>query len=41
VATLLEADEYLRHFAHAARTKAQPAAAVPVAAAAADRPAKS
>ena len=26
VATLLQADEYLRHFAHAARTKAPPAA---------------
>ncbi len=29
VATLLQADEYLRHFAHAARSKAAPAAAKP------------
>ncbi len=47
VATLLQADEYLRHFAHAARSKAPPAAQaappVPVATAppAAAKPAKS
>ncbi|MGD9720390.1 MAG: MotA/TolQ/ExbB proton channel family protein [Pirellulales bacterium] len=41
VSTLLQADEYLRHFAHAARAKSPPAGATPAAAVpVAPRPAK-
>ena len=40
VATMLEADEFLRHFAHAARTKTPAAAQQPSSVAPAAKPAK-